>query len=323
MLQRLKAHIRNYFGFSQKETNGFLGLLLVMVAALVLPILTDLLSPKYNPAPDEALLQQIVAQLELEEKTQPFKNSASAPEIIAGKLPLAPFNPNNVSAVEWQKMGLTAKLAQRIKNYQAKGGTFKVKEDVAKIYGFPEDIFQRLYPFLDLPTKEEFAAGRNNLSGRYSDARNPNQPKTGTTIYASAKKPALQPFDINKADTTQLKRIKGIGSKRALWIINYRTKPGGFYSPHQLHEVYGLDPEVVDSTLKYSFVAPDFTPRRIYINTVTADELGRHPYIGFKTARAIVAYREQHGAFTKPEELLKIKLLKPEVLPKIKPYLEF
>ena len=36
-------------------------------------------------------------------------------------------------------------------NYRNKGGQFRVKSDLKKIYGMRDDIFTELYEFIDLP----------------------------------------------------------------------------------------------------------------------------------------------------------------------------
>ena len=43
--------------------------------------------------------------------------------------------------------------------------------------------------------------------------------------------------DLNKADTSILKRIPGIGSTLARMIVVYRQRLGGFYDVSQLQEV--------------------------------------------------------------------------------------
>lgn len=53
----------------------------------------------------------------------------------------------------------------------------------------------------------------------------------------------------------------------------------------------------------------------VNINTADAESLSRElTGIGMAKAEAIVKYREQHGAFDVPEELLKVKGIGPRVL---------
>lgn len=66
-------------------------------------------------------------------------------------------------------------------------------------------------------------------------------------------------IELNSADTTELKKLRGIGSKLSQRIVKYRTKLGGFSSKEQLRSVYGLSEETyqqiethiwVDTTIK-------------------------------------------------------------------------
>jgi comEA protein len=58
--------------------------------------------------------------------------------------------------------------------------------------------------------------------------------------------------------------------------------------------------------------------RLIPINRATAAQLEQLPGIGPKLARAIVAYREQHGPFRHPEDLLRIRGIGPKKLAQIR-----
>ncbi|MBT8421897.1 MAG: helix-hairpin-helix domain-containing protein [Gammaproteobacteria bacterium] len=53
----------------------------------------------------------------------------------------------------------------------------------------------------------------------------------------------------------------------------------------------------------------------VNVNTADAETISRElKGIGLAKARAIVQFREQHGAFELPEELLKVKGIGPRVL---------
>jgi competence ComEA-like helix-hairpin-helix protein len=148
-------------------------------------------------------------------------------------------------------------------------------------------------------------------------AVNPDRPKSKYT----PKSFHLTPFNINTADTAQLKKIRGIGSKLSARIVKFRDKLGGFGNMGQLQEVYGLSPEVIDSLQKYTFVESSFRPQQFNVNEATIEQLRQHPYIGFNLARHIIAYRTQHGPFQALEDLQKIKTIDPATFQKIRPYL--
>lgn len=56
---------------------------------------------------------------------------------------------------------------------------------------------------------------------------------------------------VNIADTTELKRLRGIGSILSARIVKYRDKIGGFKSLDQLQKIYGLSEETYRSILPH------------------------------------------------------------------------
>jgi competence protein ComEA len=64
-------------------------------------------------------------------------------------------------------------------------------------------------------------------------------------------------------------------------------------------------------------------PKSININTATKEELTLLPGIGEVYAERIILYREDHGAFSSPEELLNISGIGHHRLEQIKPYITF
>jgi competence ComEA-like helix-hairpin-helix protein len=138
--------------------------------------------------------------------------------------------------------------------------------------------------------------------------------------YKSPKK-QKEKFDLNLADTTQLKSIYGIGPVIARRIVTYRSNLGGFIMHDQLYEVWGLDSTVVSRLTDKSVIAPDFMPNKLPINHCSEQELARHPYLRTKLARAIVSYRLQHGSFQAVDELIKIVAMDEKAFQRIKPYI--
>lgn len=66
-------------------------------------------------------------------------------------------------------------------------------------------------------------------------------------------------IELNSADTTTLKKLRGIGSKLSQRIVKYRDKIGGFSNKEDLRKIYGLSEETylqivphvwVDTTLR-------------------------------------------------------------------------
>ena len=125
---------------------------------------------------------------------------------------------------------------------------------------------------------------------------------------------------INVSDTTSFKKIKGIGSKRAVQILKYRNLLGGFKSVNQLKEVYSINDSLFES-IKYFLIIKDSSLKQININLCSIRDLNRHPYIKWNIANSIINYRNQHGLYNSLDELLKIHIIDQEIYFKIVPYL--
>ena len=123
--------------------------------------------------------------------------------------------------------------------------------------------------------------------------------------------------DINKADTTQLKRVYGIGPVLAKRIVKYRAYLGHFVVMEQLEDVYHL-PDSVYVKLQKRFTLDTLNLNRISINSASERDLLSIPYLSQEEVRWVLAVRKARGAFSSKEELtnLFIKTLnkKPFIL---------
>ena len=128
--------------------------------------------------------------------------------------------------------------------------------------------------------------------------------------------------DLNLADTTDFDAVLGIGLKTASRIVRYRDALGGFVHPNQLYEVFAIDSLAVFSMEDF-FVAKDFVPRKMNINTALLGELEGHPYVSRIQARAVLLYRFQHGVIRDSTELGRVRMLDAKTRKKLAPYLRF
>lgn len=219
------------------------------------------------------------------------------------------FDPNKVQAIELIKMGVPKFLANNLVNFRNKGIVYKSKEDLKKIYGWDEEWYIKLEPYILAPAYEE----RNN----YSNFERIYEPKANQPKYVYKRPPS---FDINLATTEQLQSISGIGEVFATRIIKYRDALGGFHSLSQVKETYGLNPVAFDSLALVAKIAK--THQKININEIEIENF-RHPYLKSYQVKGIVSYRKQHGNFKNIQDLDKLRVLNDEVIAKIAPYLTF
>lgn len=59
----------------------------------------------------------------------------------------------------------------------------------------------------------------------------------------------------------------------------------------------------------------------VNLNTATEAQLVMLPRVGEKVARRIIAFREQHGPFQRPEDLMNVQGIGEKVFDRLKPHL--
>jgi DNA uptake protein ComE-like DNA-binding protein len=133
-----------------------------------------------------------------------------------------------------------------------------------------------------------------------------------------------QPVELNTADTTLLKQLRGIGSGYAKMIVNYRTKLGGFYSKEQLLEVYRFPAETYAKIEHQLWVDTTYI-QKLPINQLSIDQLKRHPYIRYFQAKSLYDNRlnKPEQRYNALDDLVEDRDVTPQFIAKIAPYLSF
>jgi competence ComEA-like helix-hairpin-helix protein len=230
------------------------------------------------------------------------------------------FDPNTIDDASWLQLGLQEKTIATINHYKEKGGRFHKPDDIKKIYGIKPSLAEELLPYVKIVGANYLEIQRGERLPKFQKHENLYDSsifkKRNTSIIRK-----LIKVDINTADTTGFIALYGIGPTLAQRIIKFRDNLGGFISIEQLLEVYGIKDSVFQ-ILKPQLICSNGI-QTIAINFADFNAINRHPYISYQEAKAIVKYREQHGLFKMPEDLLKLANLDEAWLQKILPYLNF
>jgi competence protein ComEA len=315
MPKRMFRYIRSFFNFSHAEARGFL-LMVWLLAAFSLFYLVYRNLPARGWSGyerDQALLDSLVAVLETREPEQAVSFTGLEEAEAKSEVRYFYFNPNHLSADSLELLGMPGWLAQRIINYRQKGGRFREKEDMLKIYHFPDSLYQKLAPYIRIEPAGEEAPRR--AAKRRAEKEEPAKPAPARSV-----KKVPETFSINEADSLQLQQVYGIGPVLSGRIIRFRERLGGFAKLSQLYEVYGLDSAVVERLREITYIREGFKPAGLAINAASQEELAAHPYISPAQARLIYNYRRQHGFFQSVDDLRKIHTLDANFVEKIAPY---
>jgi len=297
--------IKNFFNFNKGERIGIMVVIAIIIIVLALPYMIRVASKDNN---NEFLnFVKEIEQFEnsLKNATDSINEARSLDfqqmdkSVAENRIKPFPFNPNNLPSEKWGLMGLKDWQIKIIKNYEAKGGKFNKKEDFKRMFCISPSEYEILEPYISIPEqKKEFVEQK---------------------IEIKEKKQRVL-VDLNTADSITLLSLYGIGPSFAKRIVKYRNLLGGFYSKQQLLEVFGFDQERLDKIVDYCEVNADQI-KKININKVRTDELKKHPYLDYYTAKAIIDQRVVLGRYTSLQQIKEIPLIHDELFSKIRNYL--
>lgn len=295
---------KDFFYYTKSERRVILLLLAIALLLLGIWAVMEYLRPVEVPVTlsESEEIDSFLANLEEQEKIR--KSHTPKNEISAV---LQPFDPNTADSVLLRQLGLPVYIVRNILKYRAKGGVFRSPESFSRIYGLKEEVYQKLKPYITIAPLVSVSHVRTDTFRQLKDTI-PYVPKyeEGTIV------------DLNKADTSILKRIPGIGSTLARMIIVYRQRLGGFYDVSQLQEV----PHVGVELNKWFVVTPAGL-HKIQVNSASLDKLRSHPYMDFYKAKAIMEYRRKRGKIKGLSQLSMFEEFTEKDLKRLSPYLTF
>ena len=295
---------KDFFYYTKSERRVILLLLAIDLLLLGIWAVMEYLRPVEVPVTlsESEEIDSFLANLEEQEKIR--KSHTPKNEISAV---LQPFDPNTADSVLLRQLGLPVYIVRNILKYRAKGGVFRSPESFSRIYGLKEEVYQKLKPYITIAPLVSVSHVRTDTFRQLKDTI-PYIPKyeEGTIV------------DLNKADTSILKRIPGIGSTLARMIVVYRQRLGGFYDVSQLQEV----PHVRVELNKWFVVTPAGL-HKIQVNSASLDKLRSHPYMDFYKAKAILEYRRKRGNIKGLSRLSLFEEFTEKDLQRLSPYLSF
>lgn len=243
------------------------------------------------------------------------------------------FNPNQADSATLVRIGFTSWMARNLLKYRAKGGHFRRPEDLRKLYGMTDAFYSRIAPYITIPAEEQpsrsnwekksGSAGKPGKSMMRPDSQRTEPPSVylprNDSLYLRAEKyPKGTRIELNRADTTELKKIPGIGSYTARRIVNYRERLGGFVHMEQLREIR-LNNEVLEPWFTLDTTAINY----LSVNRLLMKQLLAHPYLNYRQSKAIMQYRERHGAIPSIDVMRGWEEFTANELRRIAPYLSF
>lgn len=310
----MKNIFRDFFTFNKRERNGvFVLLSIICVLVLYLNISSRFVSQEpVNFDKFDKDVERFRSSVKEKEVFSDFTEGSNSTSI--NKSVRFNFDPNNLPTSEWTRLGLTEKQIKSIKKFESKGGRFRKKEDVKKMYCIKEELYISLEPFIKINSPSVKADSTSRPTSVFKNGK--VEKMINRVIPEVHSKPILE---LNTADSTMLTSIKGIGPFYAKNIIKYRNSIGGFVAKEQLLEIWKFDQEKLNAIGSFITIDPSKI-KLININSCEAADL-KNTYISWNVANAIVNYRKNHGKYKALDEIKKTDLVDDETYRKIVPYL--
>ena len=230
------------------------------------------------------------------------------------------FDPNTADSSTLVHLGLKKWQVSNMLKYRAKGGRYRKAEDMKRLYGMTDSMYQALLPYIQIDTVAIKQYRDSVRKSQMDSVRTDSLPR-----YISQKRDTI--LNLRTADTTELKKIRGIGSYRARQIVRYRKELGGFVHTEQLREIKALQPLLTDSlqadSLLSHFWIDSIIIVPLQVNSCRAETLERHPYLSFEQAKAVYELRRKKIRLESIEQLRRLDCFTEEELRRVEPYLSF
>lgn len=313
MYKRFSYLIRDYFGFSRTESRGLLVLLMITVLAVMGSIFYEkyTINSYQHLSEDKAVLEALLRKLD----ARVVHPTDQKEEVEKPEVKRFYFDPNTAGVESLINLGIPDYLAQRIEKYRRKGGHFKSPESLKKIYGFPEDLFRDLAPYIRIVEHKSSKPKANLIVEKPENIAKENEQAGKVAV------PEVIRLNINKTDSVALQQLQGIGKVISSRIVKFRDKLGGIHSIDQLQEVYHISEQAMASLRASAYVEDSFVPKKININQADFKTLYMHPYISYEMAKGIINHRRIYGKFTSANQLKEVYQINEESLVKLLPYL--
>lgn len=298
---------KDFFYFSKSERRAVLFLLTLLFVFICMWVLFPVKEEETLEQDQEGIeeIKNFLAGVHEMEESQSLQYSYDKPK--KRKVVLAAFDPNSADSIDFLQRGLSPFIAHTILQYRRAGGKFRTADDFSRVYGLSSEEFKILKPYIRIA--EVFRRKQDTLHA---------VKKMRKDTLAVYKYPEGTLVDLNEADTTELKKIPGIGSGIARMIVAYRNRLGGFYDTAQLKEV-----DYVNEGMLKWFKLENASIHRINANKAGLDKLRSHPYMNFYKAKVIMEYRRKKGKLKSLSQLSLYEEFTEKDLERLSYYLTF
>ena len=279
--------------FSKSQQSGIFLLICIIIGLLSVYLFVDFSS-------DEIEYEQLKL-----DKFQKEIDSLKMIKIVNSKPKIYPFNPNYITDYKGYTLGMSVEEIDRLLEFRKRDNWINSATQFQQVTKVSDSLLNAISPYFKFP---EWITNPKTIPSKNYPTNN--------------KKSFTQKIDLNKATAIQLQEVNGVGETLSERIIRYRNRfVGGFIADVQLHDIYGLTPEVIERITRDFAVKTPRPIKKINLNTATVQDLVTIQHIDYDLAYNIVEQRTLREGFNSFEELTKVKDFPAQKIEIIKLYL--
>ena len=303
---------KDWLALSKREQKGLMVLSGILFMLIIYYLVTPLIFHPANSSTDKDLQQWIDSLNKINQQhiTPPAEDSVFF------------FDPNTASITYLEAIGIKGEALINLLKFRESGARFKKPEDILNIYyldsALAHDLLKHIKIDSSMPEKG-ISYQKTNAGSQTTKEKNRYQTQKRPKTKEKIKDPSFV-IEINSADTAEFALLNGIGPVLSKRIVAFRKALGGFYSPEQLKEVYGISAETIERNISHLQV-DTLLLKKIDINKASLRKLKAHPYIGFYLAKDIVEYRKKNYPVRSIKEIFSLKYFTPKERERLSEYL--
>jgi len=344
---------QKYFSFTKGERNGIIVLFVILIIVIVTPYFIDIFYTKeyIDYSGYEKEVDAINSKIVENESTSSLKKR---------QLKLFNFNPNKATIAELKELGFSKTQINNLVKYRKKGGFFYKKEDLKKIYGIDNELYNRLKDYIVIIKKSKVDSIQyKNIDPNIINAEEwaklglndklintiQNYLLSGGKFYK--KKDLLKIYGFKTELYNRLEPFIKIDTLLANKQNKFKIIDINSADTSELYQIFNNNKQLVNRIVKYRNLLGGFYNKeqlkevygfstkinlqyikvdtnkikKININTIDFKSLNKHPYVSFDETKAIFTYRKVMGGFTNVNELSENNLINKKSFNKFKPYI--
>lgn len=290
--REIQRIVQEYFTLTRSERRGLSVLAVILILSIGFHFMADRIG--FQKETDFTAIKELLKEMD----------SVDQDPISERKSVLFDFDPNTIDPGQLDSLDLPGHIIRNLVRYRTGGGYFRSREDIKKLYGMTDSVYEKIAPYIQIRPKISSAEKKSD-SGQ----------------------PELFFFDPNTVGAEELRRL-GMNGFQANNLISFRDKGGSFRIPADLKKIYGLGEVLYEQLEPFiripAEVAEESPPVAISMYEInSADSLGllNIPGIGPVFASRIIKYREELGGFYSLAQLSEVYGMTGERMAQINPHL--